>query len=141
MFKTEDIIDEISQWIDSNLHKPLRIEDVAARAGYSKWHLQRVFFQVKRISLGKYIRDRRLSRAAKDLVETNDSIMEIAFKYGFDSQQTFTRVFQITIACRRSDTGSLMASRINFPSYQRYSAGAVLMSDLSARNNQYPGLR
>jgi len=93
MFKTEDIIDEISQWIDSNLHKPLKIEDVAARAGYSKWHLQRVFFQVKRISLGRYIRDRRLSRAAKDLVETNDTIMEIAFKYGFDSQQTFTRVF------------------------------------------------
>lgn len=93
MFRTEDIIDEITQWIDSNLHQPLRIEDVAARAGYSKWHLQRIFFQVKRISLGEYIRDRRLSLAAKDLVETDESIMEIAFKYGFDSQQTFTRVF------------------------------------------------
>lgn len=93
MGRTEGIIDEIAQWIDSNLHNPLRIEDVAARAGYSKWHLQRIFFQVKRISLGKYIRDRRLSLAAKDLVETSDPIMAIAFKYGFDSQQTFTRVF------------------------------------------------
>jgi AraC family multidrug resistance transcriptional activator len=47
MFRTEDIIDEITQWIDSNLHKPLKIEDVAARAGYSRWHLQRIFVQVK----------------------------------------------------------------------------------------------
>ncbi|EOZ9276167.1 AraC family transcriptional regulator [Enterobacter hormaechei] len=29
--------------MDSNLHKPLKIEDVAARAGYSRWHLQRSF--------------------------------------------------------------------------------------------------
>lgn len=33
MFRTEDIIDEITQWINLNLHKPLKIEDVAARAG------------------------------------------------------------------------------------------------------------
>ncbi|HGY1166289.1 TPA: helix-turn-helix domain-containing protein [Citrobacter braakii] len=93
MFRTEDIIDEIIQWIDLNIHKPLKIEDVATRAGYSKWHLQRVFMQVKDVSLGKYIRDKKLRLAARDLVETNESIIEIAFKYGFDSQQTFTRVF------------------------------------------------
>lgn len=93
MFRTEDIIDEITQWIDSNLHKPLKIEDVAARAGYSRWHLQRIFVQVREISLGKYIRDTKLRLAAKDLIDTNESIMEIAYKYGYDSQQTFTRVF------------------------------------------------
>ena len=93
MFRTEDIIDEITQWIDSNLHKPLRIEDVAARAGYSRWHLQRVFVQVKAVSLGKYIRDKKLRLAAKDLIETNEPVISIACKYGFDSQQTFTRIF------------------------------------------------
>lgn len=93
MFRTEDIIDEITQWIDSNLHKPLKIEDVAARAGYSKWHLQRIFMQVREISLGKYIRDTKLRLAAKDLIATNEPVMVIAFKYGFDSQQTFTRIF------------------------------------------------
>ena len=93
MFRTEDIIDEITQWIDSNLHKPLRIEDVAARAGYSKWHLQRIFVQVKEVSLGKYIRDKKLRLAAKDLIETNEPVISIACKYGFDSQQTFTRIF------------------------------------------------
>ena len=93
MFRTEDIIDEITQWIDSNLHKTLRIEDVAARAGYSRWHLQRVFVQVKAVSLGKYIRDKKLSLAAKDLIETDEPVISIAYKYGFDSQQTFTCTF------------------------------------------------
>lgn len=93
MLKTEDLIEEITHWIDSNIHKPLKIEDVAARAGYSKWHLQRVFMQVKKISLGKYIREQKLMLAAKDLIESNASIIDISCKYGFDSQQTFTRIF------------------------------------------------
>jgi len=93
MFRAEDIIDEITQWIDSNLHKPLKIEDVAARAGYSKWHLQRIFVQIKEVSLGKYIRDTKLRLVAKDLIGTNEPVIVLAFKYGFDSQQTFTRAF------------------------------------------------
>ena len=81
MFRTEHIINEITQWIDSNLHNPLKIGDVAARAGYSKWHLQRIFLQLKEVSLGKYIKDKKLRLAAKDLIETNEPVMSIVYKY------------------------------------------------------------
>ena len=37
------VIDTIVEWIDDNLHQPLRIDDIARHAGYSKWHLQRLF--------------------------------------------------------------------------------------------------
>ena len=40
------VIDTIVEWIDDNLHQPLRIDDIA-HAGYSKWHLQRLFLQYK----------------------------------------------------------------------------------------------
>ena len=40
------VIDTIVEWIDDNLHQPLRI-DIARHAGYSKWHLQRLFLQYK----------------------------------------------------------------------------------------------
>ena len=36
------VIDTIVEWIDDNLHQP-RIDDIARHAGYSKWHLQRLF--------------------------------------------------------------------------------------------------
>ena len=51
------VIDTIVEWIDDNLHQPLRIDDIARHAGYSKWHLQRLFLQYKGESLGRYIRE------------------------------------------------------------------------------------
>ena len=45
------VIDTIVEWIDDNLHQPLRIDDNARHAGYSKWHLQRLFLQYKGESL------------------------------------------------------------------------------------------
>ena len=47
------VIDTIVEWIDDNLHQPLRIDDIARHAGYSKWHLQRLFLQYKGESLGR----------------------------------------------------------------------------------------
>ena len=87
------VIDTIVEWIDDNLHQPLRIDDIARHAGYSKWHLQRLFLQYKGESLGRYIRERKLLLAARDLRDTDQRVYDICLKYGFDSQQTFTRVF------------------------------------------------
>ncbi|UYU30897.1 RamA family antibiotic efflux transcriptional regulator [Siccibacter colletis] len=87
------VIETIADWIDDNLHKPLRIDDVARHAGYSKWHLQRLFHHHKGESLGRYIREKKLKLAAQDLCATNDRVLDISMKYGFDSQQTFTRLF------------------------------------------------
>lgn len=55
------VIDTIVEWIDDNLNQPLRIDDIARHAGYSKWHLQRLFMQYKGESLGRYVRERKLS--------------------------------------------------------------------------------
>ncbi|MEO3988684.1 helix-turn-helix domain-containing protein [Pseudocitrobacter cyperus] len=93
MIKLEQMISEIILWIDDNIHQPLSINDVAARAGYSKWHLQRVFFQVKGQNIATYIRDKKLALAASDLIHSRDRILDISFRYGFESQQSFTRSF------------------------------------------------
>lgn len=55
------VIDTIVEWIDDNLNQPLRIDDIARHAGYSKWHLQRLFMQYKGESLGRYVRERKLN--------------------------------------------------------------------------------
>ena len=99
------VIDTIVEWIDDNLHQPLRIDDIARHAGYSKWHLQRLFLQYKGESLGRYIRERKLLLAARDLRDTDQRVYDICLKYGFDSQQTFTRVFTPGPSiCRRAPT-------------------------------------
>lgn len=80
-------------WIDSNLEKRLNICEVAKKSGYSKWHLQRIFKEYTNKTLAKYINDKKLQKAALDLLNNDESIMSISLKYGFDSQQTFTRSF------------------------------------------------
>ena len=88
------VIDTIVEWIDDNLHQPLRIDDIARHAGYSKWHLQRLFLQYKGEPGALY--SRKLLLAARDLRDTDQRVYDICLKYGFDSQQTFTRVFTRT---------------------------------------------
>ena len=53
-------------------------------------------FTVQRESLGRYIRERKLLLAARDLRDTDQRVYDICLKHGFDSQQTFTRVFTRT---------------------------------------------
>lgn len=90
----DEIIQTLTDWIESNLDKTLSVDEVAARSGYSKWHLQRMFRTVTRQTLGNYIRERRLTLAAEALRQTQRPVFDIAMQYGYDSQQTFSRVFR-----------------------------------------------
>ncbi|WP_446850564.1 helix-turn-helix domain-containing protein [Morganella morganii] len=88
------IIQSLVLWIEQNLESDLSLDIIAARAGYSKWHLQRLFKEHTGVVIGKYIRARRLSCAAMALRITRSSILDISVKYRFDSQQTFCRAFK-----------------------------------------------
>ncbi len=90
----DDIIHTLTDWIEGNLDKTLSIDEVAAKSGYSKWHLQRMFRTVTKQTLGDYIRVRRLTLAAEALCQTQRPVFDIAMQYGYDSQQTFSRVFR-----------------------------------------------
>ncbi|ORM71775.1 helix-turn-helix domain-containing protein [Pantoea rwandensis] len=93
MDRHEIIIHELIDWIDDNIRSPIKIEDVALRSGYSKWHLQRMFQRIMKVSLGNYIRDKKLELAAIDLIASTEAVIDISYKYGYDSQQSFSRSF------------------------------------------------
>ena len=78
------VIKDVLLWIEHNLDQSLLLDDVANKAGYTKWYFQRLFKKVTGVTLASYIRARRLTKAA----------VEIALKYQFDSQQSFTRRFK-----------------------------------------------
>ncbi len=56
MMNTGAIIQDLIDWIDNHLDSRLDIDTVARRAGYSKWHLQRIFKEHTGQPLGEYIR-------------------------------------------------------------------------------------
>lgn len=88
--------DKILEFIDKEVESGRRmdIETIEAFSGYSRRHLQRLFFAETGISLGEYIRRRRLNRAALLLRFSRRSFQDIALSLGFDSQQSFNREFK-----------------------------------------------
>lgn len=90
----DNIILDLIIWLESHIDQQLSLDAIAAKAGYSKWHLQRVFMKLTGNKLGAYVRERRLSKAALALYHTGRSILDIAVEYGFDSQQSFSRAFK-----------------------------------------------
>ncbi|ESC49827.1 transcriptional activator RamA [Salmonella enterica subsp. enterica serovar Newport str. RI_10P078] len=100
------VIDTIVEWIDDNLNQPLRIDDIARHAGYSKWHLQRLFMQYKGESLGRYVRERKLKLAARDLLDTDQKVYDICLKYGLIRSKPyahFTRTFNLPPGAYRKE--------------------------------------
>ena len=63
----QQLVETLSEWIEQNLDKRIVIDDIAKRAGYSKWYLQRLFKEVTGDNLASYVRHRRLMRAAAEL--------------------------------------------------------------------------
>ncbi len=80
-------------YIESNLTEELKIEDIAAKAYVSPFYFQKIFKVLCGFTVGEYIRNRRLTLAAEELTCTNEKIIDIALKYGYDSHDSFTRAF------------------------------------------------
>ncbi|SHO43411.1 helix-turn-helix domain-containing protein [Anaerocolumna xylanovorans] len=85
---------KIKTYIDSHLQEELDLNKLAKEAGYSKYHLERLFTKHYGCTLTKYIREERLKAAAIQLAFTNASILEIALGACYESQQAFTLAFK-----------------------------------------------
>lgn len=80
--------------IEENLRKPIALHAVARRAGFSLWHLHRIFAEYTGESLGSYLRKRRLTAAAEELRTTRRTVLEVALDFQFESHESFTRAFK-----------------------------------------------
>ncbi|EHK0944812.1 helix-turn-helix domain-containing protein [Citrobacter farmeri] len=91
---TGAFIHDLLDWIDNNLDNRLDIDTVSRRAGYSKWHLQRIFKEHTGHPLAGYIRAQKLRKSVERLTHSDEPILNVAIALGFDSQQSFNRSFK-----------------------------------------------
>lgn len=87
-------IEKTILFIESHLTASFTVEDAAREAGYSYYHLNRQFSAVLGESVGSYIKKRRLSHAARELIYTERRIIDIALDHGFESSEAFSRAFK-----------------------------------------------
>ena len=81
-------------YIEDHLEEELTVEAVAKSAGYSQFHYSRLFSNTIRCSIYDYIMKRKLTAACHCLLERDLKIVDVAFKYGFGSHESFTRAFK-----------------------------------------------
>jgi len=103
-----EVVNDAIEYIENNLQKTVRLDELAAKYYISRYHFYRIFRSLTNATLAEYITQRRLSEAAKKIKATKQSIIDIAFDYGFESPETFSRsfkrFFKITpLACRKLD--------------------------------------
>ncbi len=88
------VVKKSIMYIEEHLHEPLTIEDIARQSNFSKFHFHRIFQKSAGMTITEYIRMRRLANASAALLYSKERILDIAFYYQFESQESFTRAFK-----------------------------------------------
>ena len=81
-------------YIEDNITEKLDYEQIAKESFSSSFHFQRVFSILCGYTLGEYIRNRRLSLAGTELARGKEKVIDIAYKYGYDTPESFSKAFQ-----------------------------------------------
>lgn len=90
----QTIVDDIDESIKNHDDEALTLRSLARMLGYSEFHTTRKFKEISGMSLRDYLRYRKLAFALKEVRDSEKSLLNIAFEYGFSSHEAFTRAFK-----------------------------------------------
>ena len=128
--KIQIVIDNI----EGHLKDEVDLKEAIEVSGFSFFHFHRIFLFVVGESVAEYIRKRRLTEAAREIMTTDRRIIDIALDYQFSSQQSFSRAFKKAIGatpaeCRGGDRfiGLHMKSRLTERAIKHHLDGGITM--------------
>ncbi len=87
------IVDEIDKCIKNYNDEALTLRFLSRKLGYSEFHTTRKFKEISGMQFRDYLRQRKLAFALKEVRDSEKSLLDIAFDYGFSSHEAFTRAF------------------------------------------------
>lgn len=101
------------EYMEDYLLDDITINDIAKQAHLSSYHFQRTFTILTDITVKEYLRRRRLTKAAQELCNNNTKIIDLAFKYGYQTPESFAKAFYkqhgITPSEARKGKGNLQS--------------------------------
>lgn len=80
--------------VDEHLTDEIDVEGFAARAGTTEYHLRRMFSSLAGMPLSEYVRRRRMTVAAAEVISGEGDLLGIAVRYGYGSTEAFGRAFR-----------------------------------------------
>ena len=86
-------INDAISYIEDHLTEEIKLNDIAGNVNISPFHFQRSFSVIVGMTPAEYVRNRRLSQAGAELSRGECQVIEAAFKYGYDSPESFAKAF------------------------------------------------
>lgn len=86
-------VQKLQLYMESNIYKSITLKELADIAGYSPWHMARMFKELTGKTPFDYLRGLRLTKAALYLRDNDAKIIDVALDFVFDSHEGFTRAF------------------------------------------------
>jgi AraC-like DNA-binding protein len=94
---------EAVRQIQSHYDQPLRVKDLARRAGLSAYQFEQRIRKIFQLTAGQLIQKTRMEAAVQRLRETDDAIAAVALDCGYSDQSAFTRQFRQAIGVSPSE--------------------------------------
>lgn len=86
-------LNQMLDYIEEHLKDEIDYTILANFLGVNVYTMERFFSLLFNMTLTEYIRNRRLSSAFNDLFYTNEKVIDVAFKYGYENPTSFSRAF------------------------------------------------
>ncbi|MFM2080529.1 MAG: hypothetical protein RLZZ219_1211 [Cyanobacteriota bacterium] len=99
------IIEELQDWIQANLHRPIQLEELVTQSGYSQRSLRSIFHERFGCGPVQWIRHQRLEQARRRLLgpHPDDSVSTVALACGYGHLSQFSRDFRALYGIRPSE--------------------------------------
>lgn len=121
------IVDEIDTCIKNRNSEAITLRFLSRKLGYSEFHTTRKFKEISSMPFRDYLRHRKLAFALKEVRDSEKSLLDIAFDYGFSSHEAFTRAFKGAYGVTPSE-------------YRRLAVPVVLRTKLTPFDRYFFGL-
>ena len=99
MKEWNEAVQRMIEWIETHPDQNRVLENLSDEIGYSPWYCSVLFHDMTGMTLKAYTSGRRLARAAEEIRDTDERILDIAVKYGYSSQEALSRQFRQQFGC------------------------------------------
>ncbi|MCL6459820.1 MAG: helix-turn-helix domain-containing protein [Gorillibacterium sp.] len=130
-------IQEAIEYIETNLIEDITVESIGEIIHYAPSSFQNLFSAITGYSVMEYVRFRRLSCAADDLASSKLTVTDIAFKYGYETVEAFSKAFKRLFGCSPS---RFAASHSEYSRFTPISINFSLGGGFCMRRNLIPDL-
>ena len=137
--KYQEIVEAAKKYVESNIEYAISPDDVAKEIKYSLRQLNRIFSMSTGITVSEYIRWNKLAKSLFDLKYSDTPVIDIALKYGYESQEGYMRAFKDNFSLNpgeyRKTKMQITAKNWHINQFIHQSAHNVLDEGLCRRGN------